>query len=45
VVNENEVEIKALEIMADHVHIFISFDPRQPLHGLIRHLKDEAVEY
>lgn len=36
---EKEVEIKALEIMPDHVHMFISFDPRQPLHKLIKHFK------
>jgi len=42
VANENEVEIKALEIMADHVHMFISFDPRQPLHGLIRLFKGRS---
>ena len=32
---EKQVEIKALEIMPDHVHMFIAFDPRQPLHELI----------
>ena len=36
---EKNVEIKALEIMPDHVHMFISFDPRQPLHELIRYFK------
>jgi putative transposase len=25
---EKDVEIKAIEVMPDHVHIFISFDPR-----------------
>jgi len=25
--------------MPDHVHMFISFDPRQPLHELIRYFK------
>lgn len=39
VATEKKVEIKALEIMPDHVHIFISFDPRQPLHELIRYFK------
>ncbi|MCM3800498.1 IS200/IS605 family transposase, partial [Caldibacillus thermoamylovorans] len=32
VAKENDVEIKALEIMPDHVHMFISFDPRQHIH-------------
>lgn len=36
---EKNIEIKALEIMPDHVHMFISFDPRQPLHELIRYFK------
>ena len=36
---EKDVEIKALEIMADQVHMFISFDPRQPLHELIKAFK------
>ena len=36
---EKNIEIKALEIIPDHVHMFISFDPRQPLHELIRCFK------
>ena len=36
---EKNIEIKALEIIPDHVHMFISFDPRQPLHELIRYFK------
>lgn len=31
VAKEKDVEIKALEIMPDYVHMFISFDPRQPV--------------
>lgn len=42
VANEKDVEIKALEIMPDHVHMFISFDPRQPLHGLIKLFKGRS---
>lgn len=42
VANEKNVEIKALEIMPDHVHMFISFDPRQPLHELIRLFKGRS---
>ena len=39
VAKENGVEIKALEIMPDHVHMFISFDPRQHIHKLIQAFK------
>jgi len=42
VAQEKNVEIKALEIMPDHVHMFISFDPRQPLHELIRLFKGRS---
>jgi putative transposase len=42
VANEKNVEIKALEIMPDHVHMFISFDPRQPLHELIKLFKGRS---
>jgi putative transposase len=39
VAKERDFEIKALEIMPDHVHLFISLDPRLPLHETIRYLK------
>jgi putative transposase len=39
---EYGVEIKALEIMPDHVHMFISFDPRQPIHELIKAFKGRS---
>ena len=42
VANEKDVEIKALEIMPDYVHMFISFDPRQPLHKLIKLFKGKS---
>jgi len=42
VAQEKDVEIKALEIMPDHVHMFISFDPRQPLHELIKTFKGRS---
>jgi putative transposase len=42
VAKEKQIEIKALEIMPDHVHIFISFDPRQPLHELIKLFKGRS---
>jgi putative transposase len=39
---EKNIEIKALEIMSDHVHMFISFDPRQPIHELIKLFKGRS---
>lgn len=33
------VEIKSIEVMPDHVHIFLECDPRLPLHKVIKHLK------
>lgn len=33
------VDIKALEIMPDHVHMFIEFDPRLMLHKVIKRFK------
>jgi putative transposase len=39
---EHDVDIKALEIMPDHVHLFISFDPRQALHELIKAFKGRS---
>ena len=35
-----DVEIKALEIMPDHVHIFIDFDPRLTLHKIVKDFKE-----
>lgn len=42
IAEENEVEIKALEIMPDHVHMFISFDPRQHIHKVIQQFKGKT---
>lgn len=39
IAKEKDVEIKALEIMPDHVHIFIDFDPRLTLHKIIKDFK------
>ena len=36
---EQDIAIKALEIMPDHVHIFIEFDPRKVLHKIIKDMK------
>lgn len=33
------VKIKSIEVMPDHVHIFLECDPRLPLHKVIKQLK------
>lgn len=33
------VEILSMEVMPDHVHLFLSFDPRLILHKVIKQLK------
>ena len=37
------VTIKALEVMPDHVHLFIEFDPRIMLHKVIKQLKGTSA--
>ena len=37
--SEKGVELKAIEVMPDHVHVLIDVDPRQPLHLLIKAFK------
>ena len=37
-----DVEIKALEIMPDHVHMFIEFDPRLMLHKVVKQFKGNS---
>lgn len=37
--SDMNVEIKAIEVMPDHVHLFIEFDPRMNLHKVIKTLK------
>ena len=39
IAKEKNVEIKALEIMPDHVHVFIDFDPRRTLHKIVKDFK------
>lgn len=36
---EKDVTIHAMEIMPDHVHLFIEFDPRLLLHKIIKDFK------
>jgi len=42
IAKDNDIEIKALEIMPDHVHMFISFDPRQHIHKIIQQFKGKS---
>ncbi|AOM84383.1 IS200/IS605 family transposase [Salisediminibacterium beveridgei] len=39
IAEEKEITIKSLEIMPDHVHMFIEFDPRRMLHKVIKDFK------
>lgn len=39
---ELDVKILSMEIMSDHVHLFISFDPRLMLHKIIKILKGSS---
>ena len=42
IAQKEEIHIKAMEIMPDHVHLFIEFDPRKSLHGVIKALKGRS---
>jgi len=37
--NHNGYDIIALEIMPDHVHIFVTWEPTEPLHRVVNQLK------
>ena len=39
----HDVTIKAMEIMPDHVHLFIEFDPRLMLHKIIKDMKGTSA--
>lgn len=39
---EKDIEIKALEVMPDHVHLFIDFDPCLMLHKMIKDFKGRS---
>lgn len=39
IAKQKNIEIKALEIMPDHIHMFIDFDPRLMLHKIIKDFK------
>lgn len=42
IAEEIDVEIKALEVMPDHIHMFIEFDPRINLHNVVKRLKGRS---
>jgi putative transposase len=42
VCDEMDAEIKALEIMPNHVHIFVSFTYREPIYKLIKKMKGRS---
>ncbi|SDW51202.1 putative transposase [Lachnospiraceae bacterium KHCPX20] len=37
-----DVTIKSMEVMPDHVHLFIEFDPRIMLHKVVKHMKERS---
>ena len=42
IAEEIDVEIMTLEVMPDHVHMFIEFDPRINLHNVVKRLKGRS---
>lgn len=42
IAREIDVEIMTLEVMPDHVHMFIEFDPRINLHNVVKRLKGRS---
>lgn len=41
--DEMDVTIKALEVMPDHVHLFIDLDPRIAVHAVIKFMKGRSA--
>lgn len=39
----HDIDIKAIEVMPDHVHIFIEFDPRLCLHKIVKDMKGTSA--
>ena len=39
IISDFQGELKALEVMPDHVHVFIDIDPRIPIHEVVKKLK------
>lgn len=45
VCNENDWKIIALEIMPDHVHLFVNVNPDDPAHKVIRAIKGRSSRF
>jgi putative transposase len=43
VANEKQVEILALEVMPDHLHIFVSAYPQLEIHKLVKMMKGRSA--
>lgn len=43
VCDEKNVTLVAIEVMPDHVHLFIEFDPRLLLHKIIKDIKGRSA--
>lgn len=43
IAEEKEITIKSLDIMPDHVHMFIEFDPRRILHKVIKDFNFKGI--
>lgn len=43
VADQRDITIKALEVMPDHVHLFIEFDPRMAVHKIIKDFKSTSA--
>lgn len=39
---EMGVDVKAMEVMPDHVHLFLDVDPRWPLHKVVKAIKGRS---
>lgn len=42
IAEEQDVTIKSMEVMSDHVHLFLEFDPRLSLHHVMKRLKGKS---
>lgn len=39
IATENDIDLKSFEIMPDHVHLFVEFDPRMSTHIVVKKFK------
>lgn len=45
VCSEKQVKILAMEIMPDHLHLFVSTNPDMPIQDVIRYIKGRSSRY